>query len=135
MLSEDGIKLDIEENNEEDNFSELVKKICSKLNYHNMNISFTDEFKNYKSDDVVNKYIKFHSGVVLGLFNPSGGNLRKVLQEIIKNDEIDEILDSEVDKSIYKNRVDNFILEKSDKLIKIQKSSYAQDKALISSLI
>jgi len=113
----------------------MVDRILLQLNSPELTFNFTDEFKNYKTDDVTNKFIAFHPGVVLGLFKPSGGNLRKTMQHIIDNDEIDEILDADPDKNIYRQRVNQVILEESERIIHIQPSNFSQDKALISSLI
>lgn len=99
------------------------------------NCELSGKFVNKKNSDIKNSKVEFHSGVILGMFKPSGGNLRKTLLEIITNDEVDTILDPEVDKQIYIEKVNDFVCKKSDNLVKIQSSNFSQDKALISSLL
>jgi hypothetical protein len=120
---------------EDDDFPTMVNQILSQINSPALELDFTDEFKNFKNEDITNKFIAFHSGVVLGLFKPSGGNLRKTMQRIIDNDEIDDILDADPDKNIYKKRVEEIIVSQSKNLVRIQPSNFSQDKALISSLV
>ncbi|ATZ16536.1 AAA domain-containing protein [Entomoplasma freundtii] len=76
-----------------------------------------------------------HSGVVLGMFKPAGGHLRRTMLEIIENDELENILSPATNKRIYQNHVEDFILNQSDKLLRVQNSNFSQDKALISALI
>jgi len=135
LLGERGYFINKDDFDEDDDFQTMVDRILLQLNSPELTFNFTDEFKNYKTDDITNKFIAFHPGVVLGLFKPSGGNLRKTMQHIIDNDEIDEILDADPDKNIYRQRVNQVILEESERIIHIQPSNFSQDKALISSLI
>lgn len=134
MLAEAGFLFDKIVINESDDFEKIIEKILLQLNFKKIPVTLGDNFNNYTLVDIKNKIITIHPGVILGIFKPSGGNLRKMLQEIINKEEVDAILDSEPNKNIYKNRIDQFILEKSSELLRIQASNYAQDKALISAL-
>ena len=116
-------------------FNECLEKIKNELNIKiDLNI-FENKFLNQNINMIENKIIEIKSGVVMGIYRPSGGNLRKTMMKIIDNEEIDDIIDIEPDKSIYRNKITNFLEKESEKLLRIQPSNYSQDKALISSLI
>ncbi|MEE3928612.1 DEAD/DEAH box helicase [Mycoplasmopsis ciconiae] len=91
-------------------------------------------FKKLRSDDIKNRTMEFHSGMVLGLFLPSGGYSRNRMKEIIENDEIDNIFDIEFNKNIYKYKIKNTIFDPKVGLFKITPTNYSQDKAIVSSL-
>jgi very-short-patch-repair endonuclease len=135
MLNEAGLFLDATAFNQDDDFATLCQKISKQLNLGELSISLTEPFVNRKVGDITSKVLDYHPGVVLGLFKPSGGNLRKTMQEIIDNDEVDLILDADPDKSIYKQKIENFMLHNAKEIVRIQPSNFAQDKALISALI
>ena len=79
--------------------------------------------------------LKLHSGVVLGLFEPSGGHLRKIMIKILENDELDEIIDPKIVKTVYEDNINQFIKEAKENVIKIQETNFSQDKAIISGLL
>jgi len=135
LLGESGYPINKDDFGEDDTFQAMVDRLLLQLNSPELEFDFTDPFQNFKTDDVTNKFIAFHPGVVLGLFKPSGGNLRKTMKKIIENDEIDEILDADPDKNLYKKRVDEMIMSDPQNLVRIQPSNFSQDKALISALI
>ncbi|WP_025734400.1 AAA domain-containing protein [Williamsoniiplasma luminosum] len=135
MLSEAGLPINSDIFQQDDEFSDLLNKILHQLNIDEMSIDLSAEFIEKKAGDVKNKNLLFHPGVILGMFKPSGGQLRKVMQKIIENDEIDEILDVEPNKNIYKENVETFVTGRSGEILRIQPSNFSQDKALISSLI
>lgn len=135
LLGKSGFELEKNFNLNEKTAIDCIKKICPNLNLNFNDINFIENYKNFSKDEIKNQLIEIESGIILGLFNPSGSHLRKSMIEIIKRNEVDKILDSDFDKNIYKNKVENFIINKSENIIRIQNSNYSQDKALISSLI
>ncbi|AVN63707.1 hypothetical protein CG006_01780 [Mesoplasma florum] len=135
MLEEEGYIFDNSKFDEIIEIDEIKKYFLNYFNVNELDFEMSDEFKNIKREDILNRIIEFQPGAVLGLFKPSGGHLRKTMQEIIKKDILDEIIDANPDKSVYDENVENYILNKSSDLIRIQKSNFSQDKALISSLI
>ncbi len=89
---------------------------------------------NLKDDEIDNAQIKFWPGVTLGFYEPTGGYLRKMMVEIIENGTIDEILDIEFDKNIYKNTIKSTMFKKNFGFYKTQHSNLSQDKAVVSAL-
>lgn len=97
--------------------------------------SWLGNFKDLDPVQIQNQEIISHPGVVLGMFKPAGGHLRRTMLEIIENDELENILSPVTNKRLYQEHVEDFILNQSDKLLRIQNSNFSQDKALISALI
>lgn len=89
---------------------------------------------NFKSDEIENSKIEFWPGITLGFFEPTGGYLRKIMVEIIESGIIDEILDVEFDKNIYKDTIKATIFKKNFGFYKTQHSNFSQDKAVVSAL-
>gem|GEM_PF-942608 len=58
-----------------------------------------------------------------------------MLQEIIDNNEIESIIDTNPNKAIYENKIKNEIENNYERLVKIQESNFSQDRALVSALI
>lgn len=135
IIKENGFSIDEKINFDELNAFDVINKIKQQINLNFDERIISENFKNFKKEDIKQKVLLEHPGVVLGMFKPTGGNIRKTMIEIIENDEIEEILDVEPDKNIYKDNIINFIKEKSHEIIRIQKSNFSQDKAIISSLI
>ncbi|WP_434336881.1 DEAD/DEAH box helicase [Mesomycoplasma conjunctivae] len=80
--------------------------------------------------------IIFHPGVILGFFNVSGDYQRKILETMIKNGEIEDQIEVNIDKNFYKENVDNAIFsDKFTGFFKIQKTNFIQDYAHISSIL
>ncbi|WP_426461509.1 DEAD/DEAH box helicase [Mycoplasma hafezii] len=91
-------------------------------------------FKKFRPDEIQNQSLTFYPGAVLGIFQPGGGFSRTRMKEIIQNGEMDEIIDVEFNKNIYKNRIDRSIFNPKLALFKITESNLSQDKAILSSL-
>ncbi len=89
---------------------------------------------NLKTDEITNSQIEFWPGVTLGFYEPTGGYLRKIMVEIIESGIIDEILDIEFDKNIYKNTIKSAMFKKNFGFYKTQHSNLSQDKAVVSAL-
>ncbi|MGL5643738.1 MAG: DEAD/DEAH box helicase, partial [Metamycoplasmataceae bacterium] len=89
---------------------------------------------NFKSEEIDNSKIKFWPGITLGFFEPTGGYLRKVMVKIIEEGLLDEILDVEFDKNIYKDTIKETIFKKNFGFYKTQHSNFSQDKAVVSAL-
>lgn len=89
---------------------------------------------NFKNNEIENEKIEFWPGISLGFFEPTGGHLRKIMNHILENDLLEEILDIEFDKNIYKNTVDETIKKKNFGFYKIVYSNLSQDKAIVSAL-
>lgn len=98
---------------------------------------FVDKIDKNIVNDIRNQKIIFHSGVVLGFFEPSGGYQRQLLEYIIRSEEIHDIIKVEFDKNIYKNNIQNTIFggEGLDNFFKINPTNFSQDKAHISAIL
>lgn len=135
LLNEEGISLKSDLNLETETAYTAIEKIAKLLKVNYKNINFSTRWKKLTKDKIENEKIKVHPGVVLGMFKPAGGHLRRTMLDIINQNEIEEILDPEVNKKNYQDNIDKFLVNDSDQLIKIQPSNFAQDRALISSLL
>ena len=89
---------------------------------------------NLKADEITNSKIQFWPGVTLGFYEPTGGYLRKIMVEIIESGIVDEILEVEFDKNIYKDTIKDTMFKKNFGFYKTQHSNLSQDKAVISAL-
>lgn len=97
--------------------------------------SIVTPFEKKNPDNINNKTIQFHTGMVLGIFLPGGGYSRKRMKEIIDNDEIDKIFNIDFLKSAYAKKLDKQIFTDKPKLFNITKTNFSQDRAILSSLI
>ncbi|AZZ65408.1 ATP-binding protein [Metamycoplasma phocicerebrale] len=111
---------------------ERFKKIWSPL--FSMPETLKQGIKNLNVDNIKNTSILFHSGIVLGFFNVSSGYLWNQMKKIIENDEFDKILQPNVNKNVYRQKVQKVIFDDNFKLFKIQETNYSQDVATVSSL-
>ncbi|MGL6125108.1 MAG: DEAD/DEAH box helicase [Metamycoplasmataceae bacterium] len=119
-------------------------KMSIKQVYDTIQKSWSQNFKlpstlsgyapNFKSEEIDNHEIKFWPGITFGFFEPTGGYLRKKMVEIIETGIIDEILDVEFDKNIYKDTISKTIFKKNFGFYKTQHSNFSQDKAVVSAL-
>lgn len=105
------------------------------IHFYSLQPSIIGQLKTKQVDDITNTKIEFMEGICLGLFQPSGGYQRQQMHHILKNNELDDIIKVEIDKNIYKNRIDNAIFSKNFNLFKVNKTNFSQDKATISSLL
>lgn len=134
LLRDEGFIIDEKISFIDMDFTEIINLVTSWIKNHQP-INFVGNFEVITRENVKNKTLAFHDGVVLGLFKPAGGNLRKTLMQIIEKEEIDSILEINANKSFYVNNLEKYIINNSENLLRIQKSNYSQDKALASSLI
>ncbi|VEU60792.1 putative DNA helicase [Mycoplasmopsis bovigenitalium] len=95
----------------------------------------TSIFNNYLSEEIVNESVEFCPGMVLGLFQPSGGYIRNRMMQIIKNNELNSIFTSDFRKAIHSKRIDDYLFDERKSLFKITPTNYSQDKAIASSLL
>lgn len=102
--------------------------------FFNFNVKLNSPFIQIDSESVENEALEFMPGIVLGLFQPSGGYLRNRMLEIIQNNELNQIFDIEFNKTIYKNKVKSVIDNPKVSIFKISPSNFSQDKAIASSL-
>ena len=135
LLNDAGFTINEELNIKDMELPEILEVIGSELNVSLSTEMLLDEYVNLKSKQVKNQNIEFLPGVVMGIFKPSGGNLRKTMMKIIDSDEVDGIIDVDPDKNTYEKRLNTFIIDDSYKLFRIQESNYSQDKALSSALL
>ena len=122
--------------NDETSFLTIVNDTLANLQI----VPFTDDdffvqkFQNFSKEQVNNKKIEVKPGIVVGWFNPVGGYLRKLMQKIIDNNEVENIIDTNPNKSVYQEKIMSELENNYEKLVKIQELNYSQDKALISAL-
>lgn len=95
---------------------------------------FTEEFSNIKPESIQEDEIKVHPGVVLGLYKPRGGLLRETMSNIIRRNELDQVIAPQKSKEDYEKFINKFIEVESNNIVRIQKSNFSQDKATISAL-
>ncbi len=134
IINEEGLGYDADITFVEMSGTEAIIKTMEEFKLEG-DFNFVSEFINLKKGEIKNQVIKVHHGTVLGLFKPEGGNLRKMMLDIIEEDQIDDIIDIDPDKNTYRKQIMDYIRNSSEDLVKIQPSNYSQDKALISSLI
>ncbi|WP_041594212.1 AAA domain-containing protein [Mycoplasmopsis fermentans] len=135
LLSNAGFDLNISENYGDWSIKELIKYLNEEWkDIYNFNLDLNQPFKRWIPEAIGNQAMEFEPGVVLGLFQPSGGYARNRMLEIIKNKELNKILDIEFNKNIYKNRVKQTIYNPKTSIFKITPTNYSQDKAIASSL-
>ncbi|MDJ1645834.1 AAA domain-containing protein [Mycoplasma sp. M5725] len=122
------------------NVFEKTKKLWSARYAHVMPEDILEKTPRRSYEDIKNKTIKFHPGMLLGLFEPMGGYIRDRMNEIIKNNKIDGIIDVTINKKKYTKRIDSVIFNNSNDeeeqggLIKVTPTNYSQDRATISAL-
>ncbi|WP_051604579.1 DEAD/DEAH box helicase [Mycoplasmopsis californica] len=114
-------------------FYEALKHNWSKM-YPNL-APLNSEFEIQGPEEITNEPLEFCPGVVLGLFQPSGGYIRNRMMEIIKNGEINKIITTEFKKQKYIDNVENFVLHPQKSLFRITPTNFSQDQAIASSLI
>ncbi|UUM19066.1 ATP-binding protein [Mycoplasma sp. 1018B] len=138
VLKNEGFDLHIDEelNDDQQNIFQLIKLLKQKWenSFYNFDIKLENPIKNFEEEEIQNQELEFHDGMVLGIFQPSGGYLRNRMLEIIKNKELENILVAEFDKNIYKKNIQEVISNPKTRLLKISPTNYSQDKAIISAL-
>lgn len=135
LLNEEGFNIDSSLDLENKTALEAIVLLSKLLHVDAEEINFANRWKKINREQINNSHLKLHPGLVLGMFKPAGGHLRQTMLNIIQRGEVEEILDPEVNKTIYQDRIDKFLVNESDQLIKIQPSNFTQDRALISSLL
>ncbi|WP_029513571.1 AAA domain-containing protein [Mycoplasmopsis primatum] len=135
LLNNAGFDLDLDENYGEWSIKELLKYLHEQWGeIYELNVNINTEFTNLEADDIKNESLEFVGGVVLGLFQPSGGYVRNRMLEIINNNDINNIIQVEFNKNIYKNRVSETLFNPKTSIFKITPTNLSQDKAIASSL-
>ncbi|UUD34907.1 DNA2/NAM7 family helicase [Mycoplasmopsis caviae] len=135
LLNNADFDLNISQNFGDWSIKDLIKYLHEEWrDIYNFNLDLNQPFKRWIPEAIGNQAIEFEPGVVLGLFQPSGGYARNRMLEIIKNKELNKILDIEFNKNIYKNRVKQTIYNPKTSIFKITPTNYSQDKAIASSL-
>ncbi|TQC54666.1 DEAD/DEAH box helicase [Mycoplasmopsis cynos] len=135
FLKNNGLNLHVDSNLNENRISELVNIL--KNDWENLFSLPKKIFENFEikgSPEIDNENILFHPGTILGIFQPSGGYSRNRMKEIIEKDEIDNIIKVEINKNIYKDRINKYLNNPEISIFKITPSNLSQDKAIISSL-
>lgn len=89
---------------------------------------------NFKESEIDNNTVMIWPGVSLGFFEPTGGYLRKLMLKILNEGHLDDILEVEFDKNIYKKTIIDSIFKKNFGFYKIVHSNLSQDKAIVSAL-
>ena len=89
---------------------------------------------NFKESEINNNTVMIWPGVCLGFFEPTGGYLRKLMLKILNEGHLDDILEVEFDKNIYKKTITDSIFKKNFGFYKIVHSNLSQDKAIVSAL-
>ena len=100
LLNDSGFSIDDTIVSEDKNLSEILEILSNTLGIEVDDEFLVQNFHNIKTSEVKNKQMNIHSGMVLGIFKPSGGNLRKTMLKIIENDEMDDIINVEPDRLI-----------------------------------
>ncbi|WP_215737699.1 DEAD/DEAH box helicase [Mesomycoplasma hyorhinis] len=97
---------------------------------------FDDKIDKSAMNDIRNQKIIFHSGIVLGFFEPSGGYLRRSLENIINYDDPRSIIKIEFNKNVYKRNIEKAIFEDElNAFFKINHTNFSQDWAHVSAIL
>ncbi|WP_027334728.1 DEAD/DEAH box helicase [Mycoplasmopsis felifaucium] len=135
LLTNAGFDLDLSDNFGDWSIKELIKYLNNVWGQiYQLNLNINQKFKNIDSELISNKSLDFEPGIVLGLFQPSGGYVRNRMLEIIENNELNKIIDIEFNKNIYKKRINDTIYNPKTSIFKITPTNFSQDKAIASSL-
>ncbi|EIE40128.1 putative ATP-dependent helicase [Mycoplasmopsis canis UF31] len=135
FLKNNGIDLHIDSNLNEQKMKSIVEIL--KSDWENLYRLPEDVFSDFQvkgSGEIDNENIVFHSGAVLGIFQPTGGYSRNRMKEIIEKDEIDTIINVEINKNVYWDTIKKHINNPKISIFKITPSNLSQDKAVISAL-
>ena len=89
---------------------------------------------NFRLEEIDHEVIRFWPGISLGFFEPTGGHLRKLMNQILDEGALDQILEVEFDKGIYKHTVAETIKKQNFGFYKIVASNLSQDRAIVSAL-
>lgn len=135
ILNNAGFNIEVDFDLSDYNINELVKKLHKewKLLY-NVKNDISNFFVTKHIDEIDNLTLRFHPGIVLGIFFPAGGYSRNRMKEIIDKNEIDSIFKIEFNKNEYLKFVENNIYNNNAKILKITPTNFSQDRAIISSL-
>ncbi|WP_051617739.1 DEAD/DEAH box helicase [Mycoplasmopsis iners] len=101
---------------------------------YNFNIKLVDYCQKLKPETIVNRDLEFSSGIVLGLYQPSGGYVRNRMLDIINKGELESILEVEFNKNKYVERIDKVLFNPESEIFKITPTNYSQDRAIISAM-
>ncbi|WBP84364.1 DEAD/DEAH box helicase [Mycoplasmopsis edwardii] len=135
FLKNNGINLHIDPDLNERKMSSFVNILRNDWdNLFSLPDDVFGEFKVKGPIEIDNENIVFHPGAVLGVFQPAGGYSRNRMKEIIEKDELESIIDVEINKNIYKEKINKHLNNPNISIFKITPSNLSQDKAIISAL-
>ncbi|EGV00325.1 ATP-binding protein [Mycoplasmopsis columbina SF7] len=123
-----------------DEFSTMsIAQIVNHLNIewdeiYNFKVDLVTECLKIKAEDIKNRELEFYGGLVLGLYQPSGGYARNRMLEIIQKNEVESIIEVEFNKNKYNDKIDKVIFNPKSSIFKITPTNYSQDRAIVSSL-
>jgi hypothetical protein len=78
-------------------------------------------YPNLSKTKIVNKDLELVPGILLGLFMPGGGAIKKALEDIIDNNELEKIIPSEIGENGELAVIDT--IKRGYSLAKIQKTN------------
>lgn len=114
-------------------FNLLFNYVKSLLKNQDINISdVLSAYPNLSKTKITNKDLELIPGVLLGLFMPGGGAIKKALEDIIDNNELEKIIPSEIGENGELAVIDT--IKRGYSLAKIQKTNWIQDKATVAAL-
>jgi len=125
--------VNLKNNNAFESIDKISKFILYQKNDFDPNI-LSKNFVKISRREIQNNIIEFCPGTVLGFFKVEGNLLRSKVQEIIKNDELELILDSSLNKIKFYDNINQEIFNNERPIFKIQPLNYSQSKAVISSV-
>ncbi|WP_427909881.1 DEAD/DEAH box helicase [Mycoplasmopsis bovis] len=135
LLNNAGFDLEVTENYGDWSIKELIKSLHEVWGQiYELKVNLNSEFASFTAEEIINESLQFLGGVVLGLFQPSGGYIRNRMLEIINNNELNKILQVEFNKNIYKKRINDVLFNPKTSLFKIAATNYSQDRAIASAL-
>lgn len=136
FLSQEGFLLNIDNldfsNLSIESIFEHLKRIWSPI--YNMPQSLRSNIPLVSQSDIQNVSIEFHPGMIFGFYNVSSGYLWNQMKKIIENDEFESILVPEINKNVYREKINTSIFNNKFKLFKVQKTNFSQDVATVSAL-
>ncbi|MCE6061736.1 DNA2/NAM7 family helicase [Mycoplasmopsis agalactiae] len=135
LLNNAGFDLEVTDNYGDWSIKELIKNLHELWGQiYEFKVNLNSSFNSLSAEEIINESLQFAGGVVLGLFQPSGGYIRNRMLEIINNNELNKILQVEFNKNIYKKRINDILFNPKTSLFKIAATNYSQDRAIASAL-
>ena len=114
-------------------FDDAIFIFTSSLrNIVNDETEFQGKFEFLTKNQVKNTFLKYSKGAILTITSPGGGKLRDKLIELVKENDLDNLLNVDLIRNLKKEI--NIDLEEGKAIYRITQTDFSQEKAIIGSL-